>query len=65
MNNILKALQKEIDRCTGLIEIYNSIPTGALGAMFIKQAVDEGKDALVSGDVIDCLRCYQELESCQ
>ena len=65
MENILEGLQRQIKRCTELVEIYNSIPQGSFGAVFIKQAITEGEKALVSGDVIEQIRCYKELEECE
>ncbi|MDA3824295.1 MAG: hypothetical protein PF450_17005 [Bacteroidales bacterium] len=65
MDNLIDGLLKQIDRCTELKKIYDEIPLGAFGAMFIQKAIDEGRKALTGGDVIEQLRCYKELESCE
>lgn len=65
MENILEGLQREIDRCFDLKRIYDEIPYGSFGAAFIQKAINEGKKALISGDVIECIRCYKELEECE
>ena len=65
MDNILEGLQKQIDRCIDLKKIYDEIPQGMFGGMFIQKAIDEGKKALVSGNTIDQIRCFKELETCE
>jgi hypothetical protein len=64
MENILEGLQREIDRCLEVAEEYKKIPNGVFGLIFIQKAIKEGKAALVSGDVVECIRCYSELEGC-
>jgi hypothetical protein len=65
MSNLLEGLQQQIDRCVELKKIYLSIPTGIFGATFIQNAIDRGKKALVSGDIIEQLSAYKELEGCE
>jgi hypothetical protein len=64
VENILEGLQKQIKRCIELKKVYDEIPQGWFGATFIQTAINEGEKALISGDVIEQIRCYKELEEC-
>ena len=63
--NLLEGLQSEIDRCIELKGLYDSIPQGAFGAMSIQQSIDAGKKALVSGDILEQIRCFKDLKECE
>lgn len=65
MDNVLEGLQKQIKRCIELKTIYDEIPSGKFASLFIQKSITEGEKALVSGDVIEQIRCYKELEDCQ
>lgn len=64
-NNILNGLQLEIDRCSELLKVYESINAGEYGAAVIRRSLDRAKKALVSGDVLQCIEAYTELETVQ
>ena len=65
MSNLAEELPKEQQRVRELLEVYNTIPTGAFGAMMIRQALDRAEQAASSGDVVAMLRSYEELKGCQ
>ncbi len=62
--NILEGLQNEIDRCIEVKKLYDEIPSGGYGAFFIQKSIEDGKAALVSGDILEQIRCYKELKEC-
>ncbi len=55
-------LPVEIKRCKGLLEIYESIPTGGFGSAVIKLAIQRAEKAQGDGDVAEMIRCYNELK---
>jgi hypothetical protein len=49
-----------------LIPAYQSIgPAGAFGLTMLRAALDRAAKAMVSGDVVEMLRSYQELKDSQ
>ena len=63
--NLVEGIQEQCNRCRDLIEIYKTIPTGAIGAHFIQITINEGEAAIASGDVVRMLSAFKELESCE
>ena len=63
-NNIIDGILAEIDRVRELITEYESLPggAGAFGAMMMKQSIERGKRAISSGDAIEALRAYADLQ---
>lgn len=65
MENLMEATLKELNRNRELLEEYKKIPTGAFGAMMIKQQIERTEKAIASSDVVELLVCYQQLkETC-
>lgn len=65
MSSLGTEFPKEQKRVRELLEIYKEIPTGAFGAMMIKQALDEAEEAAISGDVVRMLKAYERLKGCE
>ena len=65
MESLAQEFPKEQQRVRELLEVYNTIPTGAFGAMMLRQALTRAEQAAASGDVIAMLRSYEELKGCQ
>ena len=63
--NLIKGLQKELERNKELLQAYKAIPTGACGAAMIERKIKEAEKALDEGDAIKMLACYKELQESQ
>ena len=61
--NLMEGLLEEIERNVGLAEIYDSIPTGAFGAIMIRQDIARAKAAISNGDTIEMMRIYDALKN--
>lgn len=48
--NLIDGLKKEIARCEKLVETYNQIPAGSLGARMIQGDIDTALAAMAAGD---------------
>ena len=62
MPNLIEGLQEELTRNREVLTEYEAIPTGAFGALMIRQAITAAEAAIASGDVVAMLRCYKELQ---
>lgn len=60
--NLVEGLHHELVRNKELLKVYEEIPTGAFGAMFIKEKIKKGEEALGTGDVVEMARAYVELK---
>lgn len=65
MESLAVEFPKQQQRVRDLLETYNTIPTGAFGAMMLRQALSRAEQAAASGDVVAMLRSYEELKDCQ
>ena len=66
IRSLADALPAEIKRCQELLTEYQSLgAVGIFGATMIKQSVDAAVEAISSGDVVEQIRCYNELKECQ
>lgn len=63
MSTLAEDLPKEIKRNQELKVIYDGIPTGFFGSSMIQADIDEGVNALASGDVIRMLQVYEKLKN--
>ena len=61
--NLIEGLMAEIERNEELARVYDTIPTGALGAMLIRQDLKRARAAIASGDVIEEMRVYDALKN--
>jgi len=61
--NLIKGIQKEIERCLESLAVYEEIPQGAFGAEMIRRDISNAKKAMASDDVVKMLRSYKELKN--
>jgi len=62
MSSLAAALPEEIKRNQELKALYDGIPTGMFGSTMIQADINEGLDALASGDVVRMLQAYEKLK---
>ncbi len=62
--NLIEGLQKEMNRCRELKKEYEKIPTGNFGATMIQVDINNGERAIASGDVVEMLKAYKDLQEC-
>jgi hypothetical protein len=63
--NLMEGLIAEANRCRELVKEYEAIgPAGAIGALLIKQKIQDAERAMGSGDVLDMLKAYEGLKGC-
>ena len=55
-------LEKEIARCRGLVEVYESIPTGGFGTHMIKASISRAERAIESGSINQMSNALRDLE---
>lgn len=61
--NLMEGLLHEIERNRELLSEYQSIPTGAFGAMLVAADIKDAEKALASGDTVEMLRVYNALQN--
>lgn len=63
MPSLAEDYPKEQERVRELLREYESIgPSGAFGAMALRQRLREADEAAVSGDVVRMLRAFTQLK---
>ena len=63
MSSLGEELPKEMARVRVVLGHYKEIgPAGTFGAMMIEQALQHADKAVISGDVVAMIRCYEELK---
>ena len=63
--NLIEGIQSQQNRVRELLTQYEAIgPAGVFGSMMLKQAIQHGDASVASGDVVDMLAAYKELEGC-
>lgn len=65
MSTVAEELPNEQQRVRELLEVYNTIPTGAFGAAVLREALSRAELAAASGDVAAMVRSLAELRGCQ
>ena len=55
----------EQKRCRELLDVYRSIPTGAVGAAIIERVIREADEAWESTDPVRILRAYKAMKECE
>jgi hypothetical protein len=66
IRSLADALPVEIKRCQELLTEYQSLgAVGIFGATMIKQNIEAAVEALSRGDVVEQIRCYNELKECK
>jgi hypothetical protein len=59
------AFPREQERVRELLTLYQTIPTGAFGAMMLKGVLQRAEQAAAGGDVVAMLGSFEELKGCQ
>lgn len=63
MSSVGSELPKEMARVRDkVLPVYDQFPTGVIAATMMRQALDRATRALAEGDVIQCIRSYEELK---
>lgn len=64
--NLMDGLFDEMNRVRELIAEYKSLPDGVgnIGAALMTINIKEAEQAIKNNDVIEMLRCYEVLKSC-
>ena len=64
--NLMGGLQQELTRCRELLKLYESIgPGGVFASVMLKLEIEKAEKSISDNDVIEMLRCYKELASCE
>ena len=62
---LMDILVSEIERCSKLKALYDTISTGAFGALSIQQDIDRAKASICSGDLVEMIQSYKALKGCK
>lgn len=62
--NLIEGLIDEMNRVRGLIKMYEELPdnVGFVGACIMKVSIKEAEATIVSGNIIEMLRSYENLK---
>jgi hypothetical protein len=60
--NIIEGIQGQNNRARELIKLYASVPNSQFAAVMMKAAIQEGEEAIASGDAVRMIAAYKELE---
>lgn len=61
--NLIEGLHEQMDRARELQKFYERIPGGSLGAQTIEATIRRAESSIASGDAVDMLDAYNELEA--
>lgn len=65
-DSLATAFPKEQARCRELLQAYRDLgPVGVFGALHIEQTLKRADEAAASGDVVEMLRVYEEMLTCE
>lgn len=60
--NLMDGILSEMNRAREILAMYEEIPQGAFGAAMIKMSVARAEKAISSGDIVEILKCYNDLK---
>jgi hypothetical protein len=60
--NLIDELNEELERARELLKVYESIHTGAFGAVVIRQTIKHAERSMQLGDTVEMLKAYGELK---
>lgn len=60
--NLMEGLIQETNRCREVLAEYEKIPTGAFGAMMIREDIKEAEAAMASDDAVRMLAAYKRVK---
>lgn len=61
--NLIEGLHEQMDRARELLKVYGGIPMGFIGASIIDLKIKQAEHSIESGDPVEMLAAYGELES--
>lgn len=61
-DSLADALPREIERVQELLPLYDAIPTGVFAATMMRESIKQAHAAMVAGDVVSMIRCYENLK---
>lgn len=61
-DSLADALPREIERVQELLPLYDAIPTGVFASTMMRESIKQAHAAMVSGDVVAMIRCYEDLK---
>jgi len=61
--NLVEGLHKQMDRARELRRVYEGIPMGFIGASVIDLKIKQAEHSIESGDPVEMLAAYGELEA--
>jgi len=60
--NLITVLHQELSRNRELLDEYKKIPTGAFGAMCIKNSINHAEKTIEEGDIKEMIGALQSLQ---
>lgn len=61
--NLISGINQELKRCWELLQMYGEVgPPGVFASTMLKETIKKAEASLEGGDVIEMMRCYQELK---
>ena len=61
--NLVDGFKQELERARELLIVYQGIPTGQFGVIMIKEAIERAETSILTGDVVEMIRSYNELKA--
>jgi hypothetical protein len=61
-DRLAEALPREIERVQELLPLYDAIPTGIFASTMMRNSIKAAHAAMMDGDVVSMLRCYEDLK---
>lgn len=61
-DSLAEALPREIERVQELLPMYEGVPMGFIAASMMRASIKAAHVAMVSGDVIAMIQCYEDLK---
>ncbi len=62
---LMESLLDEIQRVVEVVNLYDQIPTGFIGASMMRQSVVNAKKAITEGGVVEMIRAHEDLKGYQ
>ena len=60
--NLIDGLNKELERTRELLKCYESIHTGAFGAVVIRQTIKHAELSMQTGNTVEMVKAYKMLQ---
>ena len=60
--NLITVLHQELSRNRELLDEYKKIPTGAFGAMCIKNSINHAEKTIADGNIATMIRALKSLQ---